>query len=80
MALDLAMRIWQVEAATLVEMIIGANSLPVARARARVKAWIEQAQEMRLRKKEGEIETKLSTISRAALAGIFEGCDEAGVE
>ena len=64
MVLNLSMRTRQVEAVTLLTIIIGANRLPVIKSRARVKAWIEQAQEMRLRKKR-TISRRSSARSRA---------------
>eukprot|EP00959_Pyramimonas_sp_CCMP1952_P350749 7348670-Pyramimonas_sp.AAC.1 len=67
MVLNLAMRTRQVEAVILVTLIISANTEPVVRARAHVKAWIEKAQETRQGNKVDEIESKLNTISCAAL-------------
>ena len=56
MVLNLAMRTRQVEAVTLITLIMCANAPPAVQARLRVKAWIEKAQEMRQRNKEDEIE------------------------
>ncbi|CAK0799434.1 unnamed protein product [Prorocentrum cordatum] len=75
--LDVTMRTRQTDAVTMMTFLIPESALPVVKSRAGVRACIENAQDLKAREKDAEVEAA-GSISLAALAGATEGCLEAG--